>query len=58
MAVLPALATWTVKEAVSPAVAVPVIAPPVESVSPAGSEPDASVHEYEPSPPLAWSVSA
>src|SRR5439155_14225158 len=46
----------TVKLALPSAVAVPLISPAVESVSPAGSEPEDTAKVYGPVPPLALTV--
>ena len=53
---LPLSVTRTVKLDVPLAVGVPEITPPLESVSPAGSVPDASVQAYGDVPPPAASV--
>ena len=52
----PLSVTRTVKFAVVAVVGIPLITPPVESDKPAGSVPDAMVHEYCGVPPLAVKV--
>ena len=49
-------ATRTTKFAVPALPGTPLITPPAESVSPVGSVPDASVHEYGAVPPVAAKV--
>src|ERR1035437_8515777 len=57
VAVAPAASlAWTVKVKAPAAEGIPLIDPPVASVSPAGSVPETTDHEYPPAPPVAARV--